>query len=72
MTAFNPTIRTIDPPAAGVEPAGGFRPVKVTYRWEEDGKAKEQVFVAKKGEETWTINCAAKPAMKSIVMELAE
>lgn len=54
------------------EPAGGFRPVKVTYHWEEEGKAKEQVFVAKKAEEKWTINCAAKPVMKSIVMELAE
>lgn len=54
------------------EPAGGFRPVKVTYRWDEDGKAKEQVFVAKKPLETWTITCAAKPVMKSIVMELAE
>ncbi len=54
------------------EPAGGFRPVKVTYRWDEDGKAKEQVFVAKKPEETWTISCAAKPVMKSIVMELAD
>jgi hypothetical protein len=54
------------------EPAGGFRPVKVTYRWDEDGKAKEQVFVAKKGDETWTLSCAAKPVMKSIVMELAD
>jgi len=54
------------------EPLGGFRPVKVTYRWDEDGKTKEQVFVAKKPEETWTITCAAKPVMKSIVMELAE
>jgi hypothetical protein len=54
------------------EPAGGFRPVKVTYRWDEDGKAKEQVFVAKKPEETWTITCAGKPVMKSIVMELAD
>jgi hypothetical protein len=54
------------------EPAGGFRPVKVTYRWEEDGKAKEQVFVAKKGEETWTVTCASRPLMKSIVMELGE
>lgn len=53
------------------EPLGGFRPVKVTYHWEEDGKAKEQVFVAKKPEETWTITCGAKPVMKSIVMELA-
>jgi hypothetical protein len=54
------------------EPAGGFRPVKVTYRWDEEGRAKEQVFVAKKPDETWSITCAAKPVMKSIVMELAE
>ena len=54
------------------EPAGGFRPVKVTYRWDEDGTAKEQVFVARKPEETWTITCATKPVMKSIVMELAD
>jgi len=54
------------------EPLGGFRPVKVTYHWEEDGKPKEQAFVAKKPEETWTITCAAKPVMKSIVMELAD
>jgi hypothetical protein len=54
------------------DPAGGFRPVKVTYRWDEEGKAKEQVFVAKKPDETWSITCAAKPVMKSIVMELAE
>ena len=54
------------------EPAGGFRPVKVTYRWDEEGKAKEQIFVAKKPDETWTVTCAAKPVMKSIVMELAD
>jgi hypothetical protein len=52
------------------EPVGGFRPVKVTYRWDEDGKPKEQVFTAKKPEETWTLTCAGKPVMKSIVMEL--
>jgi hypothetical protein len=52
------------------DPAAGFRPVKVTYRWDEEGKAKEQVFVAKKPDETWTITCAAKPVMKSIVTEL--
>ena len=54
------------------EPAGGFRPVKVTYRWDEDGKPKEQVFIAKKPDETWTITCASKPVMKAIVMELAD
>lgn len=54
------------------EPMGGMRPVKVTYRWEEDGKAKEQVFVAAKPSETWSVTCASPPTMKSIVMELAE
>ncbi len=54
------------------EPQGGFRPVKVTYRWDENGKAKEQVFIAGKPSETWSISCAAKPLMKSIVLELAE
>ncbi len=54
------------------EPRGGFRPVKVTYRWEEGGRPKEDVRVARKPDETWTISCAAKPLMKSIVLELAE
>ncbi|HLF94432.1 MAG TPA: hypothetical protein VJB14_13295 [Planctomycetota bacterium] len=54
------------------EPRGGFRPVKVTYTWEEDGKAKQDVHVAKKPDETYTIPCQAKPVMKSIVLELAE
>lgn len=54
------------------EPSGGFRPVKVTYVWEEGGQAKEQVHVAKKPQETWTISCAAKPVMKSIALELSE
>ncbi len=54
------------------EPAGGFRPVKVTYAWEEGGQAKEHVHVAKKPQETYTVSCAAKPVMKSIALELAE
>jgi hypothetical protein len=54
------------------EPQGGFRPVKVTYTWEEDGKAKQDVHVAKKPDETYAITCAAKPVMKSIVLELEE
>src|SRR5207245_3500035 len=53
------------------EPLGGFRPVQVTYVWEEEGQAKRNVFVAKKPEETYTITCAAKPLMKSIALELA-
>jgi hypothetical protein len=54
------------------EPFGGFRPVQVTYTWEEDGQLKRDVYVARKPRETYTIHCAAKPVMKSIVLELAE
>jgi hypothetical protein len=54
------------------EPNGGFRPVRVTYRWEENGQAKEHVHVARKANEAYTIRCAAKPVMKSIGLELAE
>jgi hypothetical protein len=54
------------------EPQGGFRPVKITYKWEEDGQAKEDVHVAKSADEKYTIKCAAKPTMKSIVLEWAE
>lgn len=54
------------------EPHGGFRPVKVTYVWDEGGAEKKDIHVAQKPEETYQINCAAKPTMKSIVMELAQ
>lgn len=54
------------------EPRGGFRPVKVTYVWEENGRPKELSFVARRPQETWTVTCAARPVMKSIVLELAE
>ena len=53
------------------EPNGGFRPVKVTYVWDEGGTEKKDVHVAQKPDETYTINCAAKPTMKSLVVELA-
>ncbi len=54
------------------EPQGGFAPIKVTYKWEEDGKAKEDVHVARTPEDKYTINCAAKPTMKSITTEWAQ
>jgi hypothetical protein len=54
------------------QPHGGFAPVKVTYLWEENGAPKEDVHIAKSADETYTIHCAAKPVMKSIVLELAE
>ena len=54
------------------EPHGGFAPVKVTYTWEESGQPRQDVRVVKQPHESYTINCAAKPTMKSIVLELAE
>ncbi|MCY3022843.1 MAG: hypothetical protein NTW87_28010 [Planctomycetota bacterium] len=54
------------------EPNGGFRPVKITYVWDEGGTEKKDVHVAQKPEETYTINCAAKPTMKSLIVELAQ
>jgi hypothetical protein len=54
------------------EPFGGFRPVRVTYTWEEDGQPKKDVHVARQPQESYKIRCAARPVMKSIVLELAE
>ncbi len=54
------------------QPQGGFRPVKVTYVWEEGGLEKKDVHVARSPQETYKITCKGKPAMKSIVLELAE
>ena len=54
------------------EPAGGFRPVKVTYVWEEGGQEKKDVHVAKTAADAYTITCGKDPLMKSIVLELAE
>jgi len=54
------------------EPHGGFRPVKITYLWEENGIAKQDVHIAKSPQETYAITCITTPLMKSIVLELAE
>ena len=54
------------------EPHGGFRPVKVTYTWTENGQEKKDEHIAKSTEEAYTIKCDAKPTMKSIVLELAQ
>jgi hypothetical protein len=53
------------------QPHGGFRPVKVTYVWEEGGLEKRDVHVATQPLEIYRIVCQSKPAMKSIVLELA-
>jgi hypothetical protein len=54
------------------EPAGGFRPVKVTYVWQEGGAAKTDVHVAATPSETYKITCGKDPLMKSLIVELAE
>jgi hypothetical protein len=54
------------------EPRGGFRPVRVTYTWEEDGQARQHVHVAHKPQERYTIPCQGRPVMKAITLELAE
>ena len=54
------------------EPAGGFRPVQVTYVWTEDGVEKRDVHVATSPEESYTIKCDAAPLMKSLILELAK
>ena len=71
-TGPSPVIFNFRVDADYTEPHGGFRPVKVTYTWEENGHAKQDVHIAKEAVEEYKINCAEKPKMKSIVLELAE
>jgi hypothetical protein len=54
------------------EPRGGFRPVQVTYHWDEDGQVKSDRHIARQPNDTYEITCAIKPVMKAIVLELAE
>ena len=54
------------------QPAGGFKPVQVTYTWEEGGIEQKDVHVAKTPEDTWKIKCAGAPKMKGITLELAK
>ena len=54
------------------QPHGGFRPVKITYVWEEDGKPQQHEHVATRPEETYTIRCGPKTVVKSFTVELAK
>lgn len=54
------------------QPHGGFRPVRITYLWEEGGIEKRDVHVARQPNETYQITCESAPVMKSIILELAE
>ena len=53
------------------EPAGGFRPVKITYVWDEGGQAKTDVHVANSPQDAYVIKCGYTTA-KSFTVELAE
>jgi hypothetical protein len=54
------------------EPTGAFKPVRITYVWDEDGHPKSHVHVAKSPSETYAITCGPKTVVKSFAMELAE
>lgn len=63
------------------EPAGGFRPVKVTYTWEEGFPAaaegprrtvKTDEHVCMKPGDMWTIRCGPGTVVKSYAVELAK
>jgi hypothetical protein len=54
------------------EPNGGFKPVKVTYVWDENGSEKKSEHVAMKPEDSWTIKCGPKTVAKSYTVELAK
>jgi hypothetical protein len=54
------------------EPAGGFKPVKITYHWEEAGNAKSHTHVAKSANDAYSITCGPQTVVKSFTMELAE
>ena len=53
------------------EPFGGFRPVKITYVWDEGGVEKSHVHVARKLNQTYEIVCGEPPLMKSLILELS-
>ncbi|MBA2479994.1 MAG: RNA polymerase sigma factor [Planctomycetes bacterium] len=70
---FNTTmIQRLRIDADYLAPNAGFRPVKVTYTWKEQGQPKQDVHIAKSADETYTITCAEKPEMGAIVLELAD
>lgn len=54
------------------EQFGGFRPVRVTYRWFEQGLEKTDVHVVSRPTQIYHIGCVSKPIMKSLVLELPE
>jgi hypothetical protein len=53
------------------EAHGGFRPIKVTLTWQENGQPRQHVHIARQAEETFAIDCATQPVMKAIQLEVA-
>ncbi|MCL2640468.1 MAG: hypothetical protein FWD53_06465 [Phycisphaerales bacterium] len=51
-------------------PTFAFAPVKITYNWQENGEAKQNIHLAKTAQDAYTITCETKPKMTSIVLEL--
>ncbi len=54
------------------EPTAAFKPVKITYAWDENGQAKSDVHVASKPTDAYSIKCGAGAVVKSYTMELAD
>jgi hypothetical protein len=54
------------------EPAGTFKPVKVTYTWDENGTEKKHEYVGREPQAQYTITCGPAARVKSFTMELAE
>jgi hypothetical protein len=55
-----------------LEPHGGFTPVKVIYVWDENGAERRDVHVSQAANETYAIECATKPVLKSLIVERAD
>jgi hypothetical protein len=54
------------------QPAGGFKPVKITYVWDEAGKLKSDVHIAKTPTDQYSITCGPGTVVRSYTLELAE
>jgi hypothetical protein len=53
------------------EPQGGFRPVRITYVWDEAGTERRHSHVAATPQDTYQIQVGKRFRMKSLVLELA-
>jgi hypothetical protein len=54
------------------QPFGGFRPVKITYVWDDNGTPRTHEHVAFRPEESYTIHCGPRALVKSFTVEVAK